>query len=174
MIGDFSWWASAGGLPRSGAERRLMPAVLLVLAACGPPAVREPDRVAPWLREDPQRCLLTRDLSEGMEAMARRCAEVFVQQNGYTDLPAADDSTRWVPEAEEHGSWPRVLAARMGSLERDATTVQCSVRQCVVLFRALRLPQLCAYRIVTMTQVFTKLRVQPGGINNVRCYERQA
>ncbi len=106
--------------------------------------------------------------------MARRCAETFVQQNGYTDTPATEDSTRWVAEADEQGSWPRVLAARVGSLEREATTVQCSLRQCAVLFRALRLPQLCAYRIVTMTQVFTKLRLKPGGINNVRCYERQA
>ena len=28
--------------------------------------------------------------------MARRCAELFVLQNGYTELPAAEDSTRWV------------------------------------------------------------------------------
>jgi hypothetical protein len=135
--------------------------------------VRQPDRIAPWLREDPQRCLLTRDLREGMEAMARRCAEAFVQQNGYTDLPATDDSTRWVPEADEEGAWPRVLAARVGSLEREATTVQCSMRQCLVFFRIRRMPLSCAYRVVTMTQVFTKLRLEPGGISNVRCYERQ-
>ena len=45
-----------------------------------------------------------------MEAMARRCAELFVLQNGYTDQPAAEDSTRWVLEHGELGSWPRVLA----------------------------------------------------------------
>ena len=52
--------------------------------------------------------------------MARRCAELFVLQNGYTDLPAAEDSTRWVLENGEMGSWPRVLAARGGMLEREA------------------------------------------------------
>jgi hypothetical protein len=130
--------------------------------------------VAPWLREDPQRCLLTRDLSENMEAMARRCAEAFVLHNGYTDLPATEDSTRWVPEAGENAAWPRVLASRFGSLEREASTVQCSMRQCIVFFRVRRLPLLCAYRIVTMTQVFTKLHLAPGGIQDVRCDERRA
>ena len=130
--------------------------------------------MAPWLREDPHRCLLTRDLRENMEAMARRCAEVFVRHNGYTDLPATEDSTRWVLEAGEDGTWPRVLASRVGSLEREATTVQCSMRQCIVFFRVRRMPMLCAYRAVTMTQVFTKLNLEPGGIYDVRCEERQA
>lgn len=130
--------------------------------------------MAPWLREDPHRCLLTRDLRENMEAMARRCAEAFVRHNGYTDLPAAEDSTRWVLEVGEAGAWPRVLASRLGSLEREATTVQCSMRQCIVFFRVRRTPLLCAYRLVTMTQVFTKLRLEPGGIHDIRCDERRA
>jgi hypothetical protein len=109
-----------------------------------------------------------------MEAMARRCAEAFVQQNGYTDLPATDDSTRWVLEMGEEGEWSRVLAARGGSLGREAATVQCSMRECVVFFRLYRAPQQCAYRIVTMSQVFTRLRVEPGGVHDVRCDERRA
>ncbi len=133
-----------------------------------------PERVAPWLKEDPQRCLLTRDLREDMDAMARRCAETFVRQNGYTDLPATEDSTRWVLEVGEAGVWPRVLASRVGSLERTAATAQCSMRQCVVFFRVRRTPLLCAYRLVTMTQVFTKLRLEPGGIHDIRCDQRQA
>jgi hypothetical protein len=52
--------------------------------------------------------------------------------------------------------------------------VQCSMRQCVVLFRVRRMPFTCAYRIVTMTQVFTRLQVKPGGITNLRCDERRA
>lgn len=138
------------------------------------PAIREPDQVAPWLREDPQRCLLTRDLREDMDAMARRCAEAFVRQNGYTDLPATEDSTRWVLESGEHGAWPGVLASRVGSLGREAVVTQCSMRQCVVLFQVRRTPLTCAYRIVTMTQVFTKLRLEPGAIPDVRCDERRA
>jgi hypothetical protein len=109
-----------------------------------------------------------------MEAMARRCAELFVQQNGYTDLPATEDSTRWVLEHGEAGSWSRVLAARDGMLEREATTVQCSMRQCIVFFRVRRMPQLCAYRQVSMTQVFTQITLEPGGVRDVRCDERQA
>ena len=106
--------------------------------------------------------------------MARRCAEAFVLQNGYTDLPAPEDSTRWVPEIGETGSWHRVLAARGGSLERIGTSAQCSMRQCVVLFRIRRTPMVCGYRIVSMTQVFTKLRLEPGGVRDVRCDERRA
>ena len=106
--------------------------------------------------------------------MARRCAETFVRHNGYTDLPAAEDSTRWVLEVGEAGAWPRVLASRLGSLEREATTVQCSMRQCIVFFRLRRTPLLCAYRLVTLTQVFTRLRLEPGGIHDIRCDERRA
>lgn len=150
-------------------------AVLLVSGlACGRP-VRNPAPVAaaPWLRSDPQRCLIERDLAEGMEVMARHCAEAFVRDNGYTELPA-EDSTRWVREGEDGGPWPRVLAARSGSLDGQAATVQCSQRQCVVLFRVRRPILLCAFRAVTMTQVFTKIQLLPGGIRDVRCGERRA
>ena len=106
--------------------------------------------------------------------MAQRCAEMFVRQNGYTDLPATQDSTRWVMEWNEGGSWPRVLAARVGMLEREAATVQCSVRQCLVFFRLRRTALRCAYRLVSMTQVFTRIRLEPGGIHDMRCDERRA
>jgi len=109
-----------------------------------------------------------------MEAMARRCAELFVLQNGYTDQPAAEDSTRWVLENGEEGAWPLVLGARGGMLDRQATTVQCSMRQCIVFFRVRRVPQICAYRQVSMTQVFTRIQLEPGGVRDVRCDERQA
>lgn len=149
---------------------------LLFLAsyACGAPGPsRVPGRVAPWLKADPQRCLVPRDLSEGMEVMARRCAEEFVRQNGYTDAPATDDSTRWVLEQDEAGPWPDVLEARGGSLERRAATVQCSMRECLVLFRLRRPLPLCAFRVVAMTQVFTRIRLEPGGVRDIRCAERQ-
>ncbi|MEP6688108.1 MAG: hypothetical protein ABJC36_07140 [Gemmatimonadales bacterium] len=143
------------------------------IQACGGPTrTRPPAYVAPWLRSDPQRCLIPRDLRESMEDMARRCAETFVRDNGYTAVPA-EDSTRWVRELEEGGPWPRVLAARTGTLDRDASTVQCSRRECIVLFRVRRPMLLCAYRAVTMTQVFTRIRLASGGIRDVRCHERQ-
>jgi hypothetical protein len=144
-----------------------------MLACGGSPRTRPPAHVAPWLRSDPQRCLIPRDLRESMEDMAKRCAETFVRENGYTELPA-EDSTRWVRELEEGGPWPRVLATRVGTLDREASTVQCSRRECIVLFRVRRPMLLCAYRAVTMTQVFTRIRLVPGGIRDVRCHERRA
>jgi hypothetical protein len=153
---------------------RWLTAVLIASGlACGP---REPSpapvTVAPWLRSDPRRCLILRDLREGMEDMARHCAEAFIRENGYTELPA-EDSTRWVRETEDGGPWPRVLATRTGTLDRQAATVQCSLRECVVLFRIRRPILLCAFRAVTMTQVFTKIRLVPGGIRDVHCGERR-
>ena len=63
------------------------------------------------------------------------------------------------------GSW-RVL-------EAHATAVQCSRRECVVMFRLRRpIPQ-CAYRAVTLTQVFTRIQLVPGGIRDSRCGERR-
>ena len=141
--------------------------------ACGGPVRTGPAEVAPWLSADPRRCLIPRDLSESMEEMARRCAEAFVRENGYTALPPAD-STRWAREREEGGPWAVVLARRIGTLEGEATTVQCSRRECIVLFRVRRPMLLCAYRAVTMTQVFTRIRLASGGIRDVRCHERRA
>ena len=142
-------------------------------AACGGSAQAvAPTHIAPWLRADRQRCLIPRDLAEGMEDMARRCAETFVRENGYTDQ-AADDSTRWVREQDDADVWPRLLATRSGSLEPVASAVQCSVRECIVLFRVRRPILQCAYRAVTMTQVYTRIHVEPGGITDVRCHERQ-
>lgn len=146
----------------------------LMTCGCGPPVHRPaPAPVAPWLRADPRRCLLHRDLREGMEIMAQRCAEEFIRDNGYTDAPA-DDSTRWVREAGERESWPRLLAWRNGSLEGSASAVQCSTRSCVVLFRVRRSVLTCAFRAVTMTQVYTKIRVVPGELRDGRCTERRA
>ncbi len=109
-----------------------------------------------------------------MERMAQRCAEHFVRENGYTLDPASGDSTRWVREVGERAPWPGVFALREGTLERDASTVQCSQRRCVVLFRLRRDALRCAYRAVTMSQVFTRLRMEEGGIRDVRCSDRQA
>jgi hypothetical protein len=141
--------------------------------ACGGP-VRARPMLAPaaWLRNDPQRCLLQRDLREGMEEMARRCAEQFIRDNGYTQAPA-EDSTRWVREASDENEWSRVFATRLGSLEPKASAVQCSRRECVVMFRLRRPIVQCAFRAVTLTQVFTKIQLAPGGIRDSRCTERR-
>jgi hypothetical protein len=154
---------------------RLIPVLFLLggLACGGATHPRMPAAVAPWLRADPQRCLIQRDLRENMEAMARHCAEAFVRDNGYTDRPA-EDSTRWVREREDAVAWPLLLATRSGTLDPTASTVQCSRRECVVLFRLRRPGLVCAYRAVSMTQVFTRIHLAPGGIRDIRCQERQA
>ncbi|HET8835890.1 MAG TPA: hypothetical protein VFN08_14265 [Gemmatimonadales bacterium] len=154
--------------------RRLLALLLLASApACGGAARGTvPGRVAPWLRADRQRCLIPRDLRENMEAMAQRCAEAFVRENGYTEA-AAEDSTRWVRELDDDAVWPRVLARRSGTLASHASSVQCSMRECVVLFPVHRPMLSCAYRAVRMTQVFTRIRMTPGGIRDIRCHERQ-
>jgi hypothetical protein len=160
--------------PGSDMSRWFLLPLLAGVGACGGPVrAAAPAHVAPWLRADPQRCLIPRDLREGMEDMARRCAETFVRENGYTDLPA-EDSTRWVRERDDADLWPRVLAGRSGSLDAHASAVQCSMRECIVLFRVRRPILLCAFRAVTMTQVFTRIKLEPGGIRDVRCNERQA
>jgi hypothetical protein len=161
-------------LPAHFVSRMLVALGLTASAACAGRRAGVPDHLAEWLRTDPQRCLLARDLGENMEAMARRCAELFVLENGYTDLPATGDSTRWVMEAGDRGPWPRVLAGRGGMLQRTATMVQCSMHQCVVFFLSRRMPQYCAYRAVTMTQVFTRIQLEPQEVRDRRCTERQA
>ena len=148
--------------------------VVLGALACGMPGPsRTPSTVAPWLRADPRRCLLVRDLREGMEIMAQRCAEVFVRENGYTDAPAGDIS-RQVLEWGEDGPLHRILEARSGSLDGSASSVQCGGRKCFVLFRLRRPILACAYRTVTMTQVFTRLQLEPGAIRDTHCGERRA
>jgi hypothetical protein len=155
--------------------RRLLALLVLASAAACGGAARgtTPGHVAPWLRADRQRCLIPRDLRENMEAMAVRCAEAFVRENGYTEAPA-EDSTRWVREGDDDDAWPRVLARRSGTLAPHASSVQCSMRECVVMFQVYRPMLSCAYRSVRMTQVFTRIRLTPGGIRDIRCHERQA
>jgi hypothetical protein len=104
--------------------------------------------------------------------MARRCAERFIRDNGYTEEPPVD-STRWVREASDDDQWSRVLAGRSGSLEPRASAVQCSRRECVVMFRLRRPILQCAFRAVTLTQVFTKIQLAPGGIRDAHCTERR-
>ena len=106
--------------------------------------------------------------------MAQRCAAAFVRENGYTPVPATGDSTRWVLERGERGPWLGVFADREGTLDAGASAVQCSVRECVVLFRLRRNTLDCAYRVLTMSQVFTRLRLEPGGIRYQSCGDRRA
>jgi hypothetical protein len=44
----------------------------------------------------------------------------------------------------------------------------------VVFFRSRRLPQACIYRAVTMSQVYTRIQLQPAEVHELRCAERMA
>ncbi|HEU4700585.1 MAG TPA: hypothetical protein VFS40_15480 [Gemmatimonadales bacterium] len=131
------------------------------LGACARTAGPPPE-LPEWVRREPGRCLRPRDFSENMETMARRCAEQFVAQNGYTDAEPSADTTRWVPEPAEHGAWESVFRARRSSLVPEAAAVQCSGWECRVFFEARGLPGICARRVVVMTQVFSRIHLLPG------------
>jgi hypothetical protein len=120
------------------------------------------------VRRERGRCQLTRDLREGMEAMARRCAEQFVRHNGYTDAPPTLDTLRWVREADERAAWPDIFDARRGSLAPHADAVQCGELACLVFFRTRGLADICFERVVVMTQVFTRQHLLPGLVRG-RC-----
>ena len=118
----------------------------------------------PGCASDPQRCLFQRDLARAWRrgATLRRSVRPGERLHG----APAEDSTRWVREADD-----RRVAARAGDPDRvarrRASAVQCSRRECMVLFRVRRPILLCAYRAVTMTQVFTKIRMTAGGIQDI-------
>lgn len=105
--------------------------------------------------------------------MARRCAEQFVRQNGYTAAAPAGDTLRWVREADEADDWPAVFARRHNTLDPAADAVQCTEETCVVFFRTRGLTSECTERVVAMTQVFTGLHLLPGVLRG-RCGERPA
>ena len=91
---------------------------LWLAAACGqtPGENRLADR-ADTVTVDRQRCILPEGMPVSHRAAAR-CAELFVQRNGYTDLPPVPDSTQWSYEFLDLG-----IEARRGRLERRAYAV---------------------------------------------------
>ncbi|MEP6571492.1 MAG: hypothetical protein ABJD11_02320 [Gemmatimonadota bacterium] len=116
--------------------------------------------VAPWLRADPRRCLLQRDLRDGIEDMARRCAEVFVSENGYTVYPPSADSSRWVTEGAGTEGLRRIIAARFGMLMPEGAWVQCVRRECRTFFRLREPTRPCTFRSVRMSYVFTRMSME--------------
>lgn len=151
----------------------LRAAPVLLLAAgtggCGPGV--PPDQRPPpeWLRSDPRRCLFPRDLTENMEAHARRCAERFIAENGYTEGLNAIDTVRVVPEEGERAVTAAVFERRFGSLDPSARFVQCSDRHCFIFFEVRDPARRCQLRAVIMTWVFTRMHVRPGGVADPRC-----
>ncbi len=143
--------------------------LLLGAAACGPGLPPEAVEIAPWLLEDPRRCIIPRDLSQKMETHAVRCAERFLAENGYTEAVAAIDTSRTVTERGERSVTPAVLERRFATLAPDAVMVQCSYRECYVFFEVRERTRPCELRAVIMTWVFTRMRIRPGTVADPRC-----
>ena len=139
------------------------------VSACGPGLPPESRELPEWLLNDPRRCTIPRDLSQKLETHARRCAEQFLAENGYTESPGSIDTTRLVAERGERAVTPRVLEGRYGTLEETATMVQCSGGDCYVFFELRDPSQPCRLRAVLMTWVFTRMRLRPGTITDHRC-----
>ena len=137
--------------------------------ACGPGLPPGAHEIPPWLLNDRQRCLIPRDLSQKLETHARRCAERFLAENGYTESLAAIDTARLVGERGERAVTPAVLEQRFATLHPDASMVQCSGGNCFVFFEVRDRAQPCRLRAVLMTWVFTRMRVRPGLVSDHRC-----
>lgn len=147
-------------------------ALLVLLAAataCGPGLPPETVEVRPWLLNDPHRCLIPRDLSQKLETHARRCAERFLAENGYTESLASIDTARIVAERGERSVSPAVLEQRFATLQPEATMVQCSGGNCYIFFALRDRTRPCRLRAVLMTWVFTRMQVRPGTVWDHRC-----
>ena len=151
--------------------RKLALALLLAMitAGCGPGLPPGATEIPPWLLNDRQRCLIPRDLSQKLETHARRCAEQFLADNGYTESVTAIDTARLVGERGERAVTPEVLERRFGTLKPEASMVQCSGGDCFVFFELQGQAQRCRLRAVLMTWVFTRMRVRPGQVSDYRC-----
>lgn len=147
----------------------LLAALALLVAACGPGLPPDSVVLPQWLLNDRQRCLIPRDLSQKLETHARRCAERFLAENGYTGSVAAIDTGRIVPERGERAVTPVVLQQRYGTLQAEATMVQCSGGDCYIFFQLSDRARPCQLRAVLMTWVFTRMRVRPGTVSDHRC-----
>src|SRR6266699_2603024 len=97
----------------------------LVLLACTLMASASAQTRASADAADPLRgCAIARDSAEPADRFAVRCAERFVVEQGYTELPGLTDTTLIVPEGIEWSSskaeW---RSQRHGSLEPRAVGV---------------------------------------------------
>ena len=154
--------------------RRASAAALALLllagaAACGPGLPPESRELPQWLANDPRRCLIPRDLSQKLETHARRCAERFLAENGYTESIAEIDTSRIVTERGERTVTSAVLEHRFETLASEASMVQCSGGDCFIFFELRDPSRPCRLRAVLMTWVFTRMRIRPGTIVDHRC-----
>lgn len=100
--------------------RRIIHLVSLswVLSGCRDLEADRPEiAVTDTISVDRQRCLLPAGVAPS-DSAAVRCAELFVQRNGYTDLPPVPDSTQWTGEFMDVG-----ILGRHNMLQRRAHSI---------------------------------------------------
>ena len=110
---------------------------------------------------DPLRgCAIARDSAEPADRFAVRCAERFVVEQAYTELPGLTDTSRIVPEGIEWSSskaeW---RSQRHGSLEPGAVGV-CTDPKDYPYTVVFRYRKVRGARGVTLDTAFGSLRMQ--------------
>ena len=107
-----------------------------------------------------RRCAIVRDTAEPADRFAVRCAERFVVEQGYTELPGLTDTTLIVPEGIEWSSskteW---RSQRHGSLEPRALGV-CTGPKDYPSTVVLRYRKVRGARGLTLDTAFGFLRMQ--------------
>ena len=97
-------------------------------------------------------------------AVALRCADRFIQENGYTTAPPTSDESRLVSESLEGGStWSEGLAYRRGTLVTGSGSPFCGDLfgwgdGCMVSYERAG-TRGCRFRAVLMTPDYRELRV---------------
>jgi len=107
-----------------------------------------------------RRCPIARDSAEPADRFALRCAERFVVEQAYTELPGLTDTSRIVPEGIEWSSskaeW---RSQRHGSLEPRAVGV-CTDPKDYPYTVVFRYRKVRGARGVTLDTAFGSLRMQ--------------
>lgn len=115
---------------------------------------------------DARRCEVNSQSATPYE-QAVRCAERFVERNGYTTRAATNNGI-WAPEAGEEGkSITEIRARRRGTLRREAIVVcrgtdERGRETYAVGFAGSGDPPSPSGRAVTMDSAFADLRMRPG------------
>ena len=97
-------------------RHKLVFLLLLASPACATDAPRT--KSLGQVRIDRERCIPPPGTVVRGDDLTRRCAELFVIHNGYTDLPPVPDSIQWVAEFMDVG-----IANRRRMLRRRALAV---------------------------------------------------
>ena len=99
---------------------------------------------------------------DSLPLAARRCAELFVRVNGYTDAPGTKDTTeivlehRWFVVLGPDGhvpptDWSAIVASRRGQLRPAPVEATCSAADCLVIFEYADPANACRFRALVLS-----------------------